>query len=240
MEENQDTPTQQPNEATNTNTNQEPKLINETLSNEMDALLNSVEQPSIQPQTSSVEAPAIKKEAPAFIEESPVPVQQAIANWPNISSLIFFTLTTLFALAAGPGTYIVAKMVGPFGWVVTMGYLPFLVEIACQAGPIIFGGFIACLVRAKNDKNPKSTTIQTRTIFAAIQVGYVLFALTAGIRMKTIVFIITNCVLAIVPLALIPALKKLKSNGLFITAIITAAIIIAYSLYGLFRLFVHY
>ena len=127
--------------------------------------------------------------------------------WPLVTAWVTFIAATLFFLALGPGSIIMAAITSPYAWVVSFLWIPSMYAILTFAAPVllilaVISLFFTC----------KKFPTKIRTVFillSNIVIGLPItwFSLNSIIPMSFIVYTIIMGALSVVPIILLIVFK---------------------------------
>jgi hypothetical protein len=148
-----------------------------------------------------------------LVEQQPIVEQSASPNaktkkaWTLVTAWIAFIVATLFFLALGPGSIIMAVITNPYAWLVSYWWMPSVYTILTFAAPVIFilAGISIFFTYKKFPAKMRTALILLSDIAVGLPITWL--SLNGMIPMKIIVYAIIMGIIAIVPIILLIVFK---------------------------------
>lgn len=127
--------------------------------------------------------------------------------WTLITAWIAFIIATLFFLALGPGSIIIAAITSPYAWLVSYWWVPSVYAILTFAAPVVFilAGISVFFTYKKFPLKMRTVLILISGIVVGLPITWL--SLNGIIPMKIIIYAIIMGVISVAPIILLIVFK---------------------------------
>jgi hypothetical protein len=142
------------------------------------------------------------------VEQTQSAWEGSYKKWPTVLAVITFILTTIFAVALGPGAMVLGMLLGGMGWIVSMLLFPTVIGISFIPLSVVSLMGLAAFLGRKQARKPLTVTVMVSGVpVISILTAWLRFGLP-GLNMIILTVILSACVIAQVALLIRQKTKK--------------------------------